>query len=68
MAGSFNASSEVSQLSGGNSTIGFVLPTILPGGLVLAMLVAFVGNYLCDIVRHSCHRHIRYNIVLSPVV
>jgi len=27
-----------------------------------------VGNSLCDIVSHSCYRHIRYNIVLSPLV
>ena len=27
-----------------------------------------VSNYLCDIVSHRCHRHIRYNIVLSPIV
>ena len=27
-----------------------------------------VGNYLCDIVRHSCYRHIRYNRVLFPMV
>ena len=36
--------------------------------LDVGYFIGSVGNYLSDLVSHCCYRHIRYNIVLSPMV
>jgi len=56
VAGPFNASSEVPQVSGGNNTMGFVLPTVPRRGFVFAMLVASPVRMVCGFSRAAFKR------------